>query len=171
MTYRPIAHIIGDIVAEVAKTTEVYYDYGSQNEIANRLREKTDSADYYDKKYPLIWFLIQDQVKEKVDNSKALKRKAEGLTIIICSETKQEFTSKERYDHLFIPILRPLYEAFMYQLELSKAVKSDTKFSHEYYENLFWGKNGLYGHEGNILNDKIDSIIIDELDLLIIETC
>lgn len=171
MIYRPIVDIIKDVVAAVAVNTPVFYDYGTTLEVTNRLRQKTDSDNYYDKKYPLIWYLIGDSVKEEIDDKKATRRKVVENSIIICTETRAEYSSEERYTKVFKPILRPLYDSFIYELKLNKELRSLDSYNHAYYENLFWGKNGLYGHEGNIFNDKIDAIIIDSLDLLIIETC
>lgn len=171
MTYKPVPYVIGEVVAEVAKKFTVYYDYGTTLEVVNRLSVKSESSQFFDKKYPLIWMLIGDNIKEEIDYNKAIKRKAIGVSIIICSQTKREYSSKERYEHLFIPVLRPLYDEFIKQLKLNKSIGSENKYNHTYYENLFWGRNGLYGREGNIFNDMIDAIVIDDLDLLVLQNC
>ena len=172
MIYRPIVDIIEEVVAQVAiDIPGVFYDYGTTLEVANRLRTKTDSDNYYDKKYPLIWYVIGDSVEEEIDSKKATPRRVLSNSIIICTETAAEYSSKERYANVIKPILRPLYDSFISKIKLNPSLRSLNGFKHKYYENLFWGRNGLYSHDGNIFNDKIDAIIIDSLDLLIIETC
>lgn len=176
MIYRPIVDIIEEVVTEVRNdfTSEQnipFYDYGTTLEVVNRLRMKTDSNQFYDKKYPLIWYVIGDSINEEVDSKKATKRQVKSNTIIICTKTKAEYSSKERYTNVIKPILRPLYDLFMLKLKQNKTVRSIDGFKHEYYENLFWGRAGLYGHDGNIFNDRLDAIIIDSMDLFIIETC
>lgn len=177
MIYRPVPHIIGDIVDMVReKFTEEqkipYYDYGSAIEVVNRLKRKSNNPDLESERYPLIWFLINDNIKEVVQPVGLQNpRIVQNVTIIICTNSKQDFSSAERYQNTIIPTLRPLYESFMFNLRKSNLFKSNNNYTHNYYENLFWGRDGLYGHSGNITNDKLDAIIIDDLDLRIVETC
>ena len=180
LIYKPLPFLISDIVDKVRinfDTNEVkvfpIFDYGTGIEIVNRLSEKDGDIDNFNKKYPLIWLYFKDSVlSENVDPTKGIRsRNPIDVTIVICAESKQEYTSKERYDNTIIPTLRPLYEMFMYYLNRSAKVKSIDGFKHKYTENLFWGRDGLYGHTGNILNDKVDAIIIENLNLQIIESC
>lgn len=176
MTYRPLAHIIGDVVKMVRDdfTPEKvipFYDYGTTIEVVNRLKRKTESPEWEYKKYPLIWYVIDGSVKESVENNKSAVRTVSNCSLIICTQTLSELTSEERYAQNFIPVLRPIYEAFFFQLKKSNLLKSSNYFNHTCYENLFWGKEGLYGHQGNIFDDRLDAIIIDNLELSIIEKC
>jgi hypothetical protein len=176
MIYKPVPHIIRDIVSDLRNNFSEdkiipFYEYGTALEVVNTLSKKTEHPEYSDKKYPLIWFLIKDSLKQEVDFTKANKRKVTDITVIFCTETKADYLAADRYENTFIPILRPLYDAFVYYLKRSKDISSKNDFKHIYYENLFWGRDGLYGHEGNIFNDRLDAIIIDNLDLHLIETC
>ena len=176
MIYKPVPHIIGNIVTKVRNnfTKEKlipYYEYGTALEVVNTLSLKTKSQDFYNKKYPLIWFLIKDSIKQEVNLKGANHRKVTDITLIFCVETKAEYVASERYSKTFIPTLRPLYDSFVHYLRKSNQVTSKNGFKHNYYENLFWGRDGLYGHKGNIFNDRLDAIIIDNLDLFIIENC
>lgn len=176
MIYKPVAHIIEDIVSAMRDEYSVeqivpYYEYGVTNEVVNRLSIKGSNANLKNSRYPLLWYLIDGSVKEGVSFSGANRRVVDNVTIIICNKTDSKYSAKERYEKNFIPILRPLYEAFMYQLRRSTAVRSINNYQHSYYENLFWGRDGLYGHVGNIFNDMLDAIIIEDLSLSIIEKC
>lgn len=175
MTYKPLPRIIEEIAPSQVVIndvlTNIYYDFGVAIEVVNRLKLKTTDPILRAKKYPLIWFLIQDSVKEDIDYRKNPVRNTNEISIIICTETEKGFTSAERYDNVILPILRPIYDSFIINIKKSKLVKSKTKFFHEYSENLFWGANGLYGHIGNIFDDNIDAIIIENLDLSIVNNC
>lgn len=176
MIYRPVPYIIKDIVDNLRdKYTEEkilpYFDFGTTIEVVNRLKIKSESPDHSDKRYPLIWCLIDGSVKESVGDIRSNNRVAKDVTIIICNQTDRDFTATERYENNFIPVLRPIYDAFMYHMKISKLVRSSNGYQHEYYENLFWGNEGLYGATGNIFDDMLDAIIIKGLDLMLIESC
>jgi hypothetical protein len=176
MIYKPVAYIIRDIISQIRDnfTTEKiipYYEFGTTLEVVNTLSLKSESSAYYNARYPLIWYLIKDSVKQEIDFKKSNNRLIKDITIIFCTETKQEYLAADRYENTFIPTLRPLYDSFLFYLKKSKEVVSKNGFYHRYYENLFWGREGLWGHEGNIFNDMLDAIIIDNLDLFIVETC
>lgn len=176
MTYNPLSYLIENIVDQVRlnyaeEKVLPYFDFGVTLEVVNRLKLKTESDLFYDKKYPLVWHLINGNVSEKVDYSKTNPREAQDVTIIICTQTSNDYTSRDRYENTFIPTLRPIYDLFMYYLRKSKELKSTDNYTHSYSENLFWGREGLYGHEGNIFDDRIDAIIIDNLKLRVIESC
>lgn len=172
MTYNSFPYIFGSIVANVQnKFAESditpFYDFGTTVEVINRLKQKTDSV----QKYPLIWYLIDGSVTEDVGLDRANHRTVKSVTVIICNETDQNFTSDERYQFNFIPILRPIYDALISEITNSRLVRSSNGVTHQYHENLFWGKEGLYGHVGNIADDRLDAIVITGLDLMIIENC
>lgn len=176
MIYRPITHLIGDIVAEVRSDFSLegvipFYDYGVTLEVVNRLKQKTQNPDYEYKKYPLIWYLIDGSIEELVADNLSNKRTVQNATVIICTQTDATYTSEDRFNNTFIPILRPLYDSFMFHLKRSNLVRSTDYFKHTYHENLFWGRDGLYGHTANIFDDKLDAIIIENLQLSIIEKC
>lgn len=176
MIYRPVPYIIKEIVDNLRnKYTEEkilpYFDFGTTVEVVNRLKKKSEHPDYSEKRYPLIWYLIDGSIKEDVGNIRSNVRIAKNVTIIICNQTTRDFTSTERYENNFIPVLRPIYDAFMLQMKNSNLVRSTNGYEHEYYENLFWGNEGLYGATGNIFDDMLDAIIIKGLDLLLIESC
>lgn len=176
MTYRPLAYAIEDVVTAVRDSYSPeqivpYYDFGVALEVVNRLKLKSNTVEFRKAKYPLIWYLIDGSVQENVDYRKTNPREVQNVTIIICKETKVDFSARERYENNIIPTLRPLYDLFIHHLGKSKELKSDNKLNHGYSENLFWGREGLYGHEGNIFDDRLDAIIIDNLNLRVIESC
>lgn len=176
MIYRPISHLIGEVVTAVRKSYSLdnilpYYEYGTELEVVNRLRKKSEHSLYAEQRYPLVWHLIKDSVHEEVDSRVALRRKVLDVTLIFCMQTSPDYSSEQRYANVFIPVLRPLYDLFMFHLKSSVLIQSLDMYKHNYYENLFWGSSGLYGVSGNVFDDRLDAIVIDGLELLVIEKC
>lgn len=176
MTYKPAPEIfrsVFDIVKVNVKNNidvDIYYDYGTIDEIVGRLTEKDRNFNNKTKKYPLVWFLIDGFLEFEVNNPATSSDTLKNLTIVICKETKAEFTSAERYNNNIVPILRPIYEELMKQLKQTSFFSSKD-YSHKMYENIYWGKNGLFGVSGNVLNDRVDAILIENLDLFINDKC
>lgn len=172
--YKPLPYIIGEVV-DIIKTklidSTVNYQYGTTTEVVNTLKKMAESKDYKNLRYPLVWLVIPDSLEETVDNRLATKRSVEDVTIIICNQTKKDYSTMERYENNIIPILRPIYDLLIYYIENSGKFASTNKFYHKYTENLQWGREGLYGNTGNVFNDYIDAITIDGLNLRIIENC
>lgn len=63
-----------------------------------------------------------------------------------------------------------IYDVLMFHMKASRLVRSSNGYEHEYYENLFWGNEGLYELLENS-DDMLDAIIIKGLDLMLIESC
>lgn len=137
--------------------TGVHYEHGHPLEILETLAQKDKSDTYVFKKYPLI-ALFQDFTE---DRNKDLGFQSNSpLHIIIARGTSQAYKAEERYAKNFKPVLVPIYLELLNQLGFSKAFSTGpiSRLRHEYTERLFWGKDGLYGKEGNIFNDFIDCI-------------
>lgn len=178
MTYRPVPYIIQNIVEgyvnSVYDTGNIelpYYDIGTITELVNKWTERNEIEEFKNKLYPVIWFVIKDSVKENIDYKKKDIREADSIMLIIATDTKQEYTSQQRYNINIIPTLRPIYELLINGIKRSPLVHSYTGYKHKYMENLFLGRNGFYGHIGNIFNDYIDAIIIDDLNVFINDNC
>ncbi len=82
-------------------------------------------------------------------------------------QTSQDYTSDERYTNSFRPVLYPLYDLFIKHVINSGFFlnASSSLTLHDKIDRVFWGKQGLYGVEGNIFNDHIDAIEIQNLSL------
>jgi len=161
--------IIGDIISEVraeydpAGGEKPYYLYGHPLEIFNILSEKSQSESFKYKKYPLV-ALFQDFEESVNDNSIIV----EGITIVIMTETNPNYRAPNRYTNTFIPVLHPLYLLFTKHLRRSKLVASDDKHEHTKIDRLYWGKEDIFGNSGNIGNDALDAVVIQNLKLRII---
>lgn len=76
--------------------------------------------------------------------------------IVISTKTKSNYTSEQRDEFVFKPILTPFLDMFLYRLEYNQqaTVFKAGKIKYHY----FYGKTGLYGTDGNIFEDSVDAI-------------
>ena len=164
-----IEEIVTDVQNDTTKPAALasgapYYMHGHPLEILNTLSAKDNNKDWKYKKYPLI-ALFQDfteAIGENMNNQGETE-----LNIVICMQTSPDYTSAQRYDKKFRPVLYPLYDLLIKHIEASKWFVNvgPGLVPHDKTDRLFWGKAGLYGKEGNIFNDHIDAIEIDNLSL------
>lgn len=142
--------------------TGVHYDYGHPKEIIESLMQKDKSNTFMFQKYPLV-ALFQD-FPERITNTVGAPNEV-TLHLIIANSTKQTFKSNERYSRNFKPFLYPIYNELMKQISNSKHILNygADNIQHTKIDRLFWGKEGLYGNEGNIFNDFLDIIEIRDL--------
>lgn len=158
--------IIGDIANKaIAEFGSGYYLYGHPLEIFNILAEKSKSETYKYSKYPLI-ALYQD-FEEAVSTKETVVK---NITIVIMTETSKTYYAPNRYSNTFTPILQPLYEILFEQIKNSRYVSSDI-YEHTKIDRLYWGKTDTFGNSGNIGNDALDAIVINDLELRIIKKC
>lgn len=146
--------------------TGVHYEHGHPLEVIETLAQKDATDQYYLEKYPLI-AVFQD-FRERFGNNAGYYTDV-SLNIVICNATLPEYKAGERYDKNFRPILYPIYEELMEQIRLEPRIMTygfDT-MRYDKYDRLYWGRQGLYGNEGNIFNDWLDAIEIQNLELRI----
>ena len=85
-----------------------------------------------------------------------------SVRVLIVNQTKREFSSIKRYDENFKPILYPLYELLLEAIaEIGYFnYTSPDQIPVKKWDRMFWGREGLYGSEGNVFNDYLDAIDI-----------
>lgn len=140
----------------------VYYMYGHVSEIVDRLKSMNASPDHKDKKYPLI-ALFQDF--KVVRGEKLSMYGSASLNIIIATLTQPQYLAEQRYTLNFKPVLYPIYNELLNQLSLHAQFYFKHPIQHTEIDRLYWGKEGLYGNNGNIFNDYIDAIEIQNLQV------
>lgn len=166
-----IPAIFSDVV-ELAQSEKYYNSYinfihGHPSEIVAILKAMTQAQETSVKKYPLI-ALFQDFEEKRGESSDVYA--SISVTVIIATLTRPELFAADRYEKNFIPILYPVYNAFLKAVRKSgkfKIVVPEKEPEHTKIDRLFWGKQGLYGNEGNIFGDCIDAIELTNLSLKI----
>jgi hypothetical protein len=137
-----------------------YFIYGTIREVTNTLTEKDKSNTRKFQKYPLIVLLLD------IDEEKGLLNVYSELEcrMWICNTTNKEWTSEQRTDGNFIPILLPIYERLMTELESSQYLIVDRLrgIPHKKTDRYYWGEDD---HTTHVFNDYIDGIDIQNLKL------
>lgn len=169
---RPIVSVIGDVVARVrAKydptgAEKPFYMHGHPLEIVRILSEMTANGQLKFKKFPAIC-LFQDFDED--DNGEGIEA---DLNILIIEETKPSFEASERYQNSFTPVLYPLFDLFLSEYKKMPGIQlSPANISYTKTDRLYWGRTGLYGNSGNIANDFIDAIEINNLSFRMSRAC
>lgn len=138
------------------------FDHGHPLEVVERIKYYSEDVTLKFEAFPRIC-LFHD-FEEKVTFEKQV-----SLNIVVVMNTEPQYTATERYTHTFDPVITPLYDLFIGMLPDSDNIVStgDDYFKHSKFDRLYWGKNGLYGNTGNIFNDYVDAIEIENLELVI----
>ena len=162
--------IITDVRADADKpaeldTDEPFYMYGHPLEIINTLSMKDNHDVQKYNKYPLI-ALFQD-FDETMGEHQAVRSSVENLNMIIAVNTKPDYTAESRYDNTFRTVLYPLYDLLIKHIVKCKWFHNVDPglVPHTKIDRLYWGRSGLYSNEGNIFNDSIDAIEVQNLHL------
>lgn len=163
-----IVDIFRDIVAATAVVVDydVNYIHGHPFGIVDTLKGMTPQFNVADcvKKFPLI-ALIQD-FEEKRGEDPDIAAKVR-LNIIIACATFPHYTAPQRYTHSFRDTLYPLYEEFLNQVHLSRRFRTGdpSTIEHDKFDRLYWGKTGLWTSQGNVFQDYIDAIELQNFQL------
>ncbi len=149
--------------------TGVHFQYGTGFEIIQTLDQMTLNDSNVDK-YPLICLFLD--VNEEFATEAGIYSTIPTLRVAICNDTKAEFKAPQRDAMNFKPILTPIYQCLLRQMQVSGAFMFDgLGFRHDAKRNYFWGRESVYGKEGATFNDKLDAIEITFRDLKIYSTC
>ncbi|MFA6989829.1 MAG: hypothetical protein WC197_07150 [Candidatus Gastranaerophilaceae bacterium] len=166
-TITNVVNVFGDIVSSVRAEYDVinneqpFYLHGHPLEIINTLQEYTNIASLKLKKFPLI-ALFEDF--ESTGREGLFLTKAK-LNIFIITDTLPTYKASERYVNTFDTVLTPLYNLLIKHMKLSRFIFTPfNKSLGTPINHLYWGKNGLYGNDGNVFNDYVDAIEIKNLD-------
>jgi hypothetical protein len=157
-----IPDLIGEVVAKVSDTLgfNVFYDWGHDLNVIKNLSDK-DKALSRPKKYPLVWFVMN--FKESMGNP-GIYTRLTGARLYIMTNTRIDYSMKERRDTTFLPTLYPIYAELIRQFSLSEtfAPYAEAKIEHIKIDMPYWSEDG---QKANFYNDFIDAIQIADLSL------
>lgn len=138
-----------------------YFMFGHRLVIANDLNRKGKTVEYKYKKFPVVALIM--------DTDSPFKRGMfyHNLRVVIMTGTKQEYTTRQRYDLVFKPTLFPIYN------RLLEALADSPNFTwpgsefpeHVPTERPFWGTPVLEKNEKYIFDDPVDAIEITNLKI------
>ena len=165
-TYPPsmFRYIAADVVTR-AGISALHYEHGHPLEIIKTLQAMTADPASQAGKFPLL-ALFQDYEEKR---GTKMGMYDVSLHLIIATLTDPNYMAADRMTSTFIPVLYPIYDGLMDAIARSGYFRQTTKdlISHSKTDRMYWGKSGLYGNEGNVFNDYIDAIEIQNLQLTI----
>lgn len=165
-----LTQYIPDLISEVVDNTAaalgspVYYDFGHYAVVENNLVEKDGAPTLKDKKYPLIW-LVMD-FEEQIGGSTNYADVA--LHFIIAMGTSDTYSMQDRRDISFLPVLYPIYGELLNQFGRSAAfgMPSIIKIQHTKIDRPYWGiQSGSGNGLKNMFSDYIDAIELRNVKL------
>ena len=163
---RVFVDVFGEIVAAVRERYDIilapgevaetpYYEYGHFAEIVKILCQKDEVKEY---SFPLV-ILVQDFEEKNIGTSFEF---AVSPRVLIVAETKQEYSSKQRYDNVFKTVLYPIYKLLREEIcnssDIFQSYDHELKFSK--HDRLFWGTEQAGNSAGLVLNEFLDAIDI-----------
>ena len=164
MAFRHVYDQMREIVQRVETRTgmDVFYLYGHPEEIIEKLRSVTRASQEDEGKYPMVALLTdypQDKGKEGITDV--------TLQIVIATLTDPNYLAEERVENSLKPILYPIYYALLAEIAKSGyyMVQTQDQIEHRVWDRLYWGRNGLYTEDGNVFEDMIDCIEIEDMKL------
>lgn len=136
------------------------YMHGNLKEVTTRLQEMSNNTAQRFSQYPLF-ILIEDIT---VDRRNTKFWGIPNMTVIIANHTKKDYNSTQRETINFVPILRPLYQEFLYQMYYHTAfsIQSERLIPHNMTERKYWGADD---NTVNVLGKYIDAIEISSLQV------
>lgn len=151
-----------------SKITGVHYQFGHPLEIIKTIGQfdqgKTSKYD----KYPLVAFFLDSEVDRS--NGQYYGEQTVNMAIIrTCKDPNQTADQRDQFN--FIPVLTPIYMELLNQISLRGDLFQFTlpgrMIPHKYVNRYYWGKIELFGNKGNIFNDWVDAIEINNMKLKI----
>lgn len=156
-----IPAIIGEIVANASAIygQPISYKHGTWRHIVSRITTENGGINA-DQRFPLIC-LVQ-VFDEKFDEESEYSEVQ--LTLLICNSSNKDWYSEERYINNYIPVLYPIYEAFMTALNAHESIIGYPQryYTHTKIDDLYLPEN-----DKNKLPEILDGVWIQDLVLTI----
>lgn len=128
------------------------YQFGTYKELTKRYVQKSNMSKA---KYPLIWLVWEaNENKQTWENTSFYKI---SPRIFICSHTKSDYTSIQRYEKNFEAVLYPIFELLKQAINDNSDISYFSAKSFEIWEHLHWGDSLK---DKNKMFDTLDALEI-----------
>lgn len=131
--------------------------YSTPTEFVEVLKETAKK----DKFAPYPFVFVNSQTVSYDRTNKNLTTISVG-ELVIATITKPNYKSAERDLKTFKPILLPYMDAFLDRVTNGQGLVLQSYGTTKLH--YFYGKEGIYGSEGNLFNDSVDAIQILDLE-------
>lgn len=157
------AAILPTLKAYDPKIRRVSFQYGHPVTVQNLLKQWEQSPTLQFERFPAI-FWVEDIPERGImgDMSVVTPR------ILILHQTSKDYSREQRQELVFKPILWPIARMLERKIEDLGYFQTNYQQPGTITERPFWGREGLYGSDGNILDAYLDAIEITNRELTII---
>lgn len=146
-----------DFTGDAWQSLAPYYMYGHPREIENRLNLKGESKVNKFRQWPLIY--LRTDIKQSHGEYKNILYELDSFTVYIITPTKSTYTSPEKVENIYKPILYPLYNDLLDKMKVSRAIaKNGVGIDHDHYDRYGWGNETEYGNDGLIFSRYLDAM-------------
>lgn len=147
---------------------KLHFMQGNIAEVNARLQEMTNSPQHKGKKYPL--FVLFRDIKEGLNEERFGLSTAFNAKFAIFTLTNPKYTSDQREEKTFTPILRPILEEIINQISKSKAFGMPTvkQMKIEKWDCFFYGSSQ---NNKNPFGDYLDAIEVPSISLVLKNKC
>lgn len=134
-------------------------EYGTYLELTKveTLNDDTESP-----KYPLIWLVWEANESERTYEADLMAKVKPRIFIV--THTNSDYTSKERHVNNFRPILYPLWDLFLKELNNHSQLGKVMRENYRDYDHLLWGESLGYQKKENVLFDTLDALEVKFID-------
>lgn len=144
--------------------TGVHYLFGHPLEVVNTITQYDQGDSSKFNKYPLVALFLDTKEKMAPQVGVYASYRLHMAIIRACYDPNQ--TADQRDETNFKPVLMPIYLQLMEEIRLSGGFMTvGSQIPHDKTNRYYWGRQGLWKNEGNIFNDWVDCIEIENLEL------
>lgn len=159
--------IVQRVNVELAKLDTpiiLYFDYGLVSQVSRSVAENPNN-------FPLLWLVFNFDENVGYNPGEFLNT---TVQLVIMNKTDNTWTSQERDNNNFHPILFPIYQELVNQIR--KAVEfgkpSESATAHKRTNRPYWGGGDVNGADTeNLFKQFVDAVHIRDLNLKISKQC
>ncbi len=147
-----------------SKIQSIRFEFGHPVELLQTLKERSQNPSGKMDMWPMV-MLFTDFPEQWTDRPVSYKATV-TLQMVIAYCTSTKLKASDRLEKSFKPILYPIYEELLNQIDKSAffVLYSKKQIPHRKWDRYYWGRSGL---DANVFNDPIDAIEIQDLTLKI----
>lgn len=165
ITQKASDNLLSTLEAQDPNITGIRFEHGHYLEIAKRL-EILSKGSLVDKqsKWPLIGLFRDFPETPQVGQFSQIK-----VTLFIAMWSEPNLSSDEREQQNFIPILFPIYNEILEQIDNDIRFQTTTveEIDHTKIDHYYWGSQTVLDKGPNIFNQWTDSIELQNLTLIV----
>lgn len=156
--------VLADIQEANSEIQGIHYHYSTFHEMEQKLANMVEGKKKTSLRFPLVWLSESPPIPQVRNNEGRFADVT--LQVWIMFHTKQNYTSKQRQDLVFTPIIAPIYEALILSItEMSEFNMPDERFiPHSFLDHKFLGTNQ---NAANMFSAFVDARELRDLQLTV----